>query len=197
MVVGITGGVGSGKSTFVRELARLGARVVDADRIAKRLIDEDAGVRRSLRKEFGTCIFDKRNRLRRRVLARKAFSNPILYRKLNQIMWPPMIRRIKASIQTGSGKKESVVVLDMAVLFESGAGGLTDKTVVICAARERRIRWAMQERGWSREETIQRMQFQLEDREKCRRADVVVRNTGSIGMLKKKAANFYHQIIVR
>jgi len=198
MVIGVTGGVGSGKTTFSRELAKQGASWVDADAMAKNLLDEDPRLPQALRKEFGPDMFDASGRLQRRRLARQIFSDPLKVLALNRIMWPPLLERIRETLSAIRERDPlAVAVLDMAVLFESGADVLTDQTVLVCASRKKRMEWVSKKRGWSRGEFRLRMQNQFTDREKCALADVVVRNQGSVQDLRRKARDFFRPFVLK
>ncbi len=192
-VIGVTGGVGSGKTTFVRELVRLGAKAVDADILSRDLVNQDETIRLDLKAEFGGDLFGTDGRLKRRELAVRVFSDPLKVQALNLIIWPALLHRVGIALSGLRQKYPDLpAVLDMAVLFESGADSLVDRTVLVVAPKNQRIRRLALERGWSSLEAEIRMRSQMTDAEKRKRADVVVRNTGSVDLLRRRAA-FLHK----
>ncbi len=195
MIVGITGGIGSGKTIFARELGWLGAEVIDADRIAERLVDERKDIKEALRNVFGPEIFDKSGELKRRELGQIVFANSGLLAALNQIIHPPLLEEIKKSIeQLEKSKTEKIVVLDMAILYETGLESLCNTVVVVYAPLEKRVEWLLEKRGWTKEEVMDRMLAQMDVVEKIEMADVVIENSETPKKLLEKARNFYKKL---
>ena len=165
--------------------------MVDADQLAHELIETRAGIRRALQRVFGSEVFDARGRLKRRTLGRRVFPDPEKRRVLNAIVWPPLLEAIRKRLRILRREQpDRMVVLDMAVLFESGADALADCVVFVHASRNRRLAWLAGSRGWSRAESIGRMAAQDDARTQRRRADVVVQNRGTREELRRKAAAF-------
>jgi len=195
LIVGITGGIGSGKTIFARELGWLGAEVIDADRIAERLVDERKDIKEALRNVFGPEIFDKSGELKRRELGQIVFANSGLLAALNQIIHPPLLEEIKKSIeQLEKSKTEKIVVLDMAILYETGLESLCNTVVVVYAPLEKRVEWLLEKRGWTKEEVMDRMLAQMDVVEKIEMADVVIENSETPKKLLEKARNFYKKL---
>jgi len=193
ITVGITGGVGSGKTVFTRELKKMGAAVIDADEVARNLVDDSPDIRDALRWAFGADIFDASGALRRRILGRIVFSDPARLNALNDILRSPMIREIKKKIAEYRNAQKDMIVVDMAILFEAGLETLFDIIVVVSAPEEKRILWLEEDRGWSREEIRDRMEAQMDVRHKEQKAHIVVQNTGSLDAFRQKAKDFYRQ----
>jgi dephospho-CoA kinase len=195
-VIGVTGGVGSGKTAFAGELGRLGARVLDADRIARRLVDEDPNVREGLRKAFGAGVFDAYGNLKRSELAERVFSNPDELRVLNGIVWPALIDVIETAIREHreSGTPAPLIV-DMAVLFEAGCERLFDSVMAVEAPLDKRVQWLSTSRGWDDTKIRRRMSSQMDVREKSRKAGRTVRNDGTLDDLALKAQTVYREIL--
>ncbi|MFH1943787.1 MAG: dephospho-CoA kinase [bacterium] len=191
MVVGITGGVGSGKTAFARFLRDLGAHVIEADEIARKLVDEKEELKNSLRTTFGSDVFDKRGRLRRRLLGRIAFSNSEKLDLLNRIFWPPLVSAIEARIEEMQKvDNKALIVVDAAILFEAGMEALFDIVVVVHTPSAKRLKWLSNCRDWSREEVLRRVKSQMDEKESMRRADIVIENAGSLDTLRRKAVSF-------
>jgi dephospho-CoA kinase len=98
LIVGVTGGIGSGKSVFSRALRKAGACLIDADRIARKIVRQDI-VKSEIRNTFGHEFFDKINRLQRRKLGRVVFADPVKLQLLNTIIKPHLISEIKKKIR--------------------------------------------------------------------------------------------------
>jgi len=195
VVVGVTGGVGSGKTAFATELARLGARSVDADELAKELVDNDRDIRKRLRTEFGSSTFGAGGHLKRRALAKRVFNDGTAYKVLNRIVWPRLLELLHVRLEgMRHDCPDKLIVLDMAVLFESGAEILVDKTVLITARLDKRIRWLSRARGWTRDDSIAVVRNQMDDAELRRRADFVIENAGTQSNLKRQAGVFYRRM---
>ncbi len=133
MIIGITGGIGSGKSYLAQELAKRGFAVYDCDREAKRIIAEDKAVQAAIIKLLGEEAF-KDGKYNTAYVAQRVFTEPQLLKKLNKIVHPA----VKADISRQSSDV-SLLVVESAILFESGLDELCDKIVVVTAPEETRI----------------------------------------------------------
>lgn len=192
-IIGVAGGVGSGKSTLVREWIRCGARAVDVDRLATRLVAKDAGLKRGLIRSFGSSIFN-RGLLQRRELARIVFSDPERLAQLNSLYKRRLKKALKKEIRRLKSRPGGPIVVDMAILLESGLSSWFDLVVVVTAPKKKKVQWLMHDRGWTRSEIEKRMQSQFTEEASVRKADLVVENDSTIPALKKKARELYKQI---
>jgi dephospho-CoA kinase len=194
-IIGVTGGVGSGKSTFARELAQLGCRLLDVDVVAWELTETHKEIRSALRATFGDAYFDSSGALKRRALGNLVFSNADELEKLNRIVFPVLLGTVHKQIQEW---RESFVpligVVDMAILFEANVAEWCDRVVVVTASYENRKRRLAASRGWDEDEIVARIRSQLPVEEKIRRADEVVPNDGSVESLRKRAVEFYRAL---
>jgi dephospho-CoA kinase len=194
-VIGVTGGIGCGKTAFVSALGRLGARTVDADALAKRLVDCDPCVRAALVSAFGNGAFDAHGRLKRKELADLVFSDASKLKTLNGIVWPPLIEAIRAEIlKFENGETRAPIAVDMAVLFESGCESLFDVVIAVEAPLEKRIQWLSRSRGWDEKEIRMRMNAQMDVHEKSNQADWIVENGGDLRSLARKAEEAFHAL---
>lgn len=193
MVIGITGGIGSGKSSFVQLLAARGAKVIDADKVGHQVV-EGEGVRRELVRAFGEEIVDECGKLNRSKLGEKAFSSQENLKLLNDIVHPPLFEelkhQIKEAVEVGKGH---IVAVDAALLFEWGELELFDCIVVIEASQEIRQQRVMARSGLSALQVQQRMAAQLSSGEKVARADVVVDNNGNLETLERQVTSLWRQ----
>lgn len=180
-VIGVVGGIASGKSAVAEHFRRLGAEVLSADRIGHEVLRE-AEVQRAIRERWGEAAFDPHGRVDRGSLARIVFAPPPegprerLY--LEQITHPRIGKRLQqriAELAQGNGPK--AVVLDAAVLFEAGWDALCEKIVFVEAPRSQRQQRALH-RGWSEAEFSAREAAQESLDDKRQRADWVIDNSG-------------------
>jgi len=188
LIIGVTGGVGSGKSTFVRLLKNNGADTLDVDVIAKQLTDEREAIRNDIRDKFGESYFNPEGRLRRRELGQLVFSDSQKLKKLNAILWTPMLKQLKHEIESWQSRNTgSILVVDMAVLFEARAESMFDQTILITASEIIRIERLRLSRDWTDQEICDRMRSQLSDTEKWNRADFIIQNDDSVESLEVQA----------
>lgn len=172
MKVGITGGIGSGKSTLCRLFAQKGIAVYDSDAAAKRLMQEDGALRRQLAGRFGEGTF-RNGVLDRAYLAGIVFADPQALADLNALVHPVVMRDFDAWAARQEG---SYVILESAILFEAGLEGCVDKTVAVLAPRELRIERTCRRDGCGADQVVRRIAAQLDDDALSARADYVVVN---------------------
>ena len=172
MKVGITGGIGSGKSTVCRLFAQKGIAVYDSDAAAKRLMQEDGALRRQLAGRFGEGTF-RNGVLDRAYLAGIVFADPQALADLNALVHPVVMHDFDAWAARQEG---SYVILESAILFEAGLEGCVDKTVAVLAPRELRIERTCRRDGCGADQVVRRIAAQLDDDALSARADYVVVN---------------------
>lgn len=177
-VIGVTGGIASGKSTIARIFGSLGAKVIHADRVAHEIL-RNPDIRKRLVLAFGSGIQNRSGALIRRKLAHVAFANSANVRKLNRITHPAILKEIKRRLKRAlSSWTHRAVVLDVPLLFESGLHRICDYTVFVDASLKTRLDRA-QKRGLEASELLRRERFQGELPSKKKRADFVLDNNHS------------------
>ena len=191
IVIGITGGIGSGKTVFSGFLAELGVEVVDVDRLADRLLETHSVIRERIKDTFGSGVFDATGNLKRKILAGSAFSGKGGAKKLNRIFRPFLARAIQDAIAEGKEKGLGCIVFDMAVLFELRLQHCFNTVVVVLADESLRYQRIRESRDWDEEAIRNRMSAQISDEERVRKADVIVRNEGTLKALREEAVSFY------
>lgn len=170
--IGVTGGIGSGKSTVCRLFAARGIAVYDTDAAAKRLMAEDAALRRAIEARFGEESYQE-GALNRPWLARQVFGDEAALQALNWLVHPAVI----ADFERWATEQQSVyVVVESAILYEAGLDQAVDRVVAVLAPERLRIERAMQRDGATEEQIRSRMAVQLSDEELHRRADVALVN---------------------
>lgn len=170
--IGITGGIGSGKSTVCALLSERGVAVYDSDAEAKRLMAESETLRQQIVEAFGAeCYGDEG--LDRKYLASQVFGNAEALQRLNAIVHPAVKDDFRAWAERQQG---AYVVLESAILFESGFDKEVDATLAVMAPLEERLRRTMERDGANREQVLSRIAHQMSDDELHARADRTIVN---------------------
>jgi len=176
--IGITGGIGSGKSAVTDFLRDKGYMVIDADEIAREAAMPGEPAMLRLREEMGDEVFNEDGSLNRQKLADIMFYDPIALMTVNEIFHGDIKERIEARVRGSQGAK--VVFLSVPLLFEADAGWMADEKWLVTADEDKRIKRVMDRDGMSDEDVKARMASQMPEDEKRARADVVIENNGTI-----------------
>ena len=185
--VGLTGGIGSGKSTARRYFESIGAFVLDADEEVKSLITSNETVQYELISEFGTDIIDVTGQVNKKKLARIAFQDEDHQQRLNSVVHPYIFNLIdKEFNRVFNDKKHGVFIVDAALIYETGFDAHLDYVIVVTAHLKNRMERALGRETLSREEILKRVGFQWPEEEKVNMADFVVHNDGTEAELQKK-----------
>jgi dephospho-CoA kinase len=172
LIVGLTGGIGSGKTTVGKLFAELGVPVYNSDREARRLMEESGKVREAIKALLGEQAY-RENSPDKAYIAGKVFGNTDLLDRLNAIVHPA----VRADFKNWAGQQQNpYLIQEAAILFENGSYHEFDKIVLVHAPREERIRRIGERDGSSREEIEARMAHQWEDDRKIALADYVIEN---------------------
>lgn len=175
-LIGITGGIGSGKSLIGRVLEVLDFFVYNADNAAKSIVYQSE-VKSKIIDLLGPDAYDKNDNYNKPYIAEKVFENKELLNKLNQIIHPAVKNDFKNWIQTHS--KEKILFKEAAILFETGTYQSLDATILVTAPKELKISRVLERDQTSREEILKRMDNQWTDLEKMKYADYIVKNDES------------------
>lgn len=178
--VGLTGGIGSGKSTVAQMLQARGAVVIDADAIARELVEPGEPALHALVDEFGDSIIAADGSLLRGRLASVAFATPDGTARLNAIMHPLIAAESRRRIDRAAEAGAHVVVYDMPLLLETGQRDVVDLVVVVDVPVETQVRRAVDLRGLEEADVRRRIEVQLTREERLAAADVVIDNSGSV-----------------
>ncbi len=180
LVVGLTGSIGTGKSTVATMLAARGAWVVDADRIGHALQEPGAACHRQIVEAFGPEILDTGGRIDRRRLGARVFADPEARRRLEAIMHPALWEACRREVRRAEAAGAPFCVVDAALILEAGQREHFDVIVVVAAPEEVQIERLAAERGLSEAEVRQRLQSQWSPAAKAAHADVVIDNGGDL-----------------
>ena len=179
--IGITGGIGSGKTTVCKIFESLGVPVFNADLEARAILDHDSHVKEAIRREFGKELYNNKGKLNRKAMAAIVFNNKVLLEKLNNLVHPAVGKKYESWVE--KHRDQPYVIKEAAILFESGSYKQLDKVVVVSAPEEERIRRVMQRDGVTEREVRERMSRQLSEDERIARADHVIHNDGEQELL--------------
>lgn len=194
--VGISGGIGSGKSMTSSHFKKLGAYVFDADKEAKKLIEKNEKIQQQLIEEFGSDIQNPDKRINNKKLAHIAFSSEDNQAVLNAIIHPFVFDAIDVRFKNISGMdKYSMFVVDAALIYESGLDQHLDYVIIVTAQYRHRLQHALERGNLSREEVIRRMELQLPEESKVSMADSVINNNGTLQDLKRQVDEIYKELI--
>ena len=194
--VGLTGGIGSGKSELSRFFVKWGAYIFDADKEAKIIIDTKEFVQKEIIAEFDTNILNAENKIDRKKLARIAFQDESHQLRLNSIMHPYVFQEIdKQFDNVSSANKHKIFVVDAALIYESGADTHMDFVIVITSLFRFRTERAMGRGNMTREDFMKRVDLQWTDEDKAHMADYIISNNNSLEDLKKDARKIFDKLI--
>jgi dephospho-CoA kinase len=197
-VIGLIGGVASGKSKVAQMLLELGAGLLDADRTGHAVLAEDADVHAALRRRWGEGVFGKQGRVDRSAIAARVFGEGSAAdaerRFLESLLHPRIGARLRNQGQEFAAAGRPAVVLDAPLLLEAGWQPMCDLILMVDASRETRLARAKL-RGWTEEEFEQRESAQLSVDVKRLAADAIVSNDGSEADLRDAVSKFWREHI--
>lgn len=191
-IIGVTGGIGSGKSTVSRTLRDLGCAVVDADVLAKSVTSSTGKAFDELVGYFGADIIGENGELDRRKLAETAFGDKVMLHALNSITHKYVVEKLHDTVELlkNTGKWD-VIVLDVPIPVKHGFIDLADEIWVVTADREIRIKRVMERSGLTYEEVTNRMDSQMREDEYLGLADEVLYNNGSMEELEQAVVKLF------
>lgn len=192
--LGVTGGIGSGKSTVCRMLEECGARVFYADDEGKRLLVQDPEARRELVAAFGDESYHADGRLNRTYLAENVFSDERKLETINDIVHPRVFARFEAAVEHAREEGVPLMVKEAALIFEAGSERFLDAVAVVDAPRDVRLERVQKRDDVSRAAVETRMGHQLPPDELRRRADFVIDNSGTLDDTRQQVEKLYREM---
>ena len=195
VIIGLTGGIASGKSTAARHLGTLGAHVIDADRLGHRAYEPGTDAHQAVIEAFGEEVRGADGRIDRKRLGAKVFGNAAALGRLTAIVWPEIRRLAQAEIAAAqAARPDGVVVLEAAVLLEAGWQDAVDETWVVSVDRATALNRAMQRDGADAAAVEARIDAQLANAEREAQADVVFDNSGTEAQLIAQLDAAWHRV---
>ena len=193
-VIGLTGGIGSGKSTVSGFLAELGAVIIDADKVGHELLKPDTEIWQQIVAAFGKQILTSGVETSRKKLASLVFGSPRRLELLNQLMHPEMKKAVKAQLLEYRRQGASVVVLEAPLLVEADWTELVDEVWVTIASESTVLERLEQQTGLSQTEALARIRSQLPARERAKHAGVVINTEKSPDELRTKVKELWQRL---
>lgn len=186
-VVGLTGGIGSGKSSALAEFKRMGAQTVSLDDVAHRQAQPGGVGFRAIVRTFGRQILGPDGRIDRRALGERVFQRPRLLRRLENITHPPILREMNRHLSRLKG----VVVIDVPLLYEKKLANRFDATILVSCRRTRQISRVQKRDGMEMSSIQRRLDAQWPMRVKKQLADYILNNDGTLTMLRAQVRSVY------
>ena len=184
--VGLTGGIGSGKSTVSAILKNNKFKIIDADDIAKEVLEKNPQILETVRVEFGTGFFDWRGEFRRKEFGNHIFRFPKQRVKYEQIIMPYIKKYIEDELENYRKKKEKIVILDAPTLIENKMHEEMDYVILVCADNSVQIRRVMERDKLSKVEAVSRINSQMSMEEKKEYANILIDNNGDLENTKRQ-----------
>jgi dephospho-CoA kinase len=188
--VGLTGSIGTGKSTVAKIFEKLGAYVIDADKVVHQLF-ENEDVKEEIVSTFGKSILDNQGKIDKKKLAQIIFTDKEKKKKLENILHPKVRQKIQEFIEDVYKKDENAVVIaEIPLLIETGMYKNYDKVLVVYAPKDLQLKRLL-EKGFSEDEAKRRINSQMDIEEKLKYADIIIENTSSLKELEEKVKDIY------
>lgn len=196
IVIGLTGGIATGKTTVARMLAELGAAVVDADAVARRVVEPGLPAWRDLVAAFGPDVLLPDGRVNRPLLARRAFGGDReALERLNRATHPHILAAIRRRLEELAAAACRVAVLDAPLLLETGLDALADQVWVVRAERRQQVDRLAARNDLDPAEAAARIEAQMPLEEKVRRADVVIDNAGTLEETRRQVVAAWERLL--
>lgn len=194
ITIGLTGGIGSGKSLVARMLAEKGAALINADQVGHQSYRKGTPVYQRLVASFGRDILDEDGEIDRRKLGQRVFAEPRERERLNAIVWPEMARMMAQELEALRSQGKPVAVLEAAVLIEAGWRPLADEVWVVLASPRVTRQRLVETKGMSPEQADARIRSQLSNVERRRHADVVIENSRTLEELRQRIEELWQDL---
>lgn len=191
MIIGITGSIGSGKTTAANLFKKHGFKVINADEIGHKIIKKNSAAYKKIAKIFGKGILDKSKNIDRKKLGGIVFNDYGKLEKLNSIVHPLILNEIKNSIKKIRNKDKKIIV-DVPLLLETKAKNLVDKVIVVKADKKNIIKRLSKKYSKDKIEKILKLQMPIG--EKLKHADFVIDNNKDLGHLKKEVTDIFEEL---
>ena len=197
LLVGLTGGLASGKSTVARMFEKLGAFIIDADQLARVVVQPGRAAWRDLVRTFGRKILRPDRAIDRAMLAHEVFHHPKKLLVLNRIVHPRVAREQSRAVRIiTKSHPQAVIIYDAALLIEAGAYARMHRTIVVTTPQHIQILRACKGKGLSRKEALARIRGQLPLREKKPYADHLIDGALPLPQLREAVKNLYAEFLV-
>ena len=198
MIIGLTGGIVSGKSTVALMFKDLGAKIVDADKLGHSVILPHKPAWEKIVKIFGKDILQNDLTIDREKLGKIVFANQPFLKKLNDITHPEITKIIKKEIDSLKNKtynQKKILIIDAALIYEAKIDRLMDKIIVVYIDEDEQIKRLIKRNNLSKDEALQRIKSQMPMKEKVKMADYVIDNSNSLDKTKKQVEKIWKNLV--
>ena len=193
--VGLTGGIGSGKSEVSKFFHKWGSFIFDADKEAKNIIDKNETAQQEIIKEFGSDVININNKIDKQKLARVAFQDEFHQLNLNSIIHPYVFKKIDETFdKIKLDNKHKIFVVDAALIYESGADTHMDYVIVVTSLLRFRTERVMSRQNITRDDFMKRVALQWSDGDKEHLADFIIQNNSDLKNLEKESKNIFKSL---
>ena len=193
--VGLTGGIGSGKSEVSKFFHKWGSFIFDADKEAKNIIDKNETAQQEIIKEFGSDVINIDNKIDKQKLARVAFQDEFHQLNLNSIIHPYVFKKIDETFdKIKLDNKHKIFVVDAALIYESGADTHMDYVIVVTSLLRYRTERVMSRQNITRDDFMKRVALQWSDGDKEHLADFIIQNNNDLKSLEKESKNIFESL---
>ncbi|MFF3023605.1 dephospho-CoA kinase [Gottfriedia sp. NPDC057948] len=194
-IFGLTGSIASGKSTVSNYLKELNVPIVDADVIAKEVVEIGQPAYKKIVEAFGSEVLLNSGEINRPILGSIIFNNKEKRLQLNEIVHPEVRREMKEQADRYIKEGEPLVILDIPLLYEGNSIELVEKVIVVTVSEENQLKRLMNRNGLSKEDALLRIASQIPVKEKAARADYVIDNNGDFEDTKRQVKDLLNKII--
>jgi len=195
ILIGITGGIASGKTEVAKVFKKKGVTILSGDEIGKDVVEKNPVLLKRLVRTFGKEILDSKKRLKRKKLGEIAFSSYSLTKKLNELIHPYLLNDLKSKIKNLKRKKyKGVVVIDAALIVEWGLEKELNYLIFVDCPKKERVKRLIQKKSYTKKEAEERIKAQLPEAEKRKHADFIIKNNNGLKELRKKTNSLWGKI---
>lgn len=198
LIIGLTGGIVSGKTTVASMFKKLGAKIIDADKLGHSVILPHKSAWRKIVKIFGKDILQNDLTIDRKKLGKIVFANQILLKKLDEITHPEIVKLIKKEIDSVKNKEDNqkkILIIDAALIYETKIDRLMDKIIVVYIDEDEQIKRLIKRNNLSHDEALQRIKSQMPIKEKVKMADYVIDNSNSLNKTREQVKKIWQSLV--
>jgi len=195
-VIGLTGNIASGKSVVASMLEDLGAKVIDADYIARKVVEPNQAAWKEIVQSFGKNILNPDNSINRKELGEIIFNDDEKRKMLNEITHPKIIQRVREAVETYKNENVKVVIIEAALIVEKGGlKDLIEELIVVTSDEASQIERLTKRNNLSKEEALSRINSQMPTLEKAQYADYIIDNSGTADKTQDQVRSIWNEIV--
>jgi len=195
-IIGLTGNIASGKSSVADMFEKLGAKIIDADRVARSVVEPQKPAWKEIVEKFGSGVLNSEGAVDREKLGEIVFNDDDKRCLLNDITHPKILEEIKELIESTRNEENRIVIIEAALIVEKGGWlrEIVQSLIVVSANEESRIERLMERNGYTRDEALSRISSQMPSAEKEKHGDFIIDNSGSPEATKSQVLNIWKEI---